>query len=857
MPRKGKKRNAEEPASRTSRKPALVALVLSLLTLAAYLPVFQNELVNYDDDYYISQNPHVTPGLTLAGTKWALTESYGANWYPLTWLSLMVDTELFGTSALAYHAVNLGYHLAGTVLLLFVFLRMTGSLWASAFVAAVYALHPTHVESVAWAAERKDVLSGLFWMLTLWAYVRYAGTPGRRKLALVAIFLALGLMSKPMVVTLPFVLLLLDVWPLGRIARTSWRRLVVEKLPLVGLVVAASVVTYYAQRAEGAVQALDRYSFSVRLWNALLSYVAYVGKAVWPFGLSPYYPHPGDSVSALAGAAAGAALLAVTAVTVVAAHRSERLRFLPVGWLWYVGTLVPVVGIVQVGQQAMADRYTYLPYIGLGILVAFGARELGRRFRIPRLVPGAVAAAAVLSWAMLTSAQVRVWHDSVSLFEHALAVTDDNALAHINLGVAYLNRGRLDEASSQLQEAIRLHPGSVEAHAALGAVRVEQGRLREALEDYQTALRLDPSSSRTHRELANLLVKLGDETQAMTHFREAAALSPADGDALVDLALALSREGRTDEALRAFQEASSLASDRARLHQNWGVVLMQAGKLDDAVRHFEAALELRPDYPEAHFSRGQAAMAGGDFERAVDELGEAVRLEPDNEEAQYQLGLALASAGRPKEAFERFERARSLAPERAGIYITEGLLLLREAEPARAEEYFRKSIELEPDNAEAHYSLGLAYAGTGKVEDAISCYRRAVELEPHYAVAHNSWGVALASEGRVDQAVEQWKRALSMDPGLGEAHNNWGLALSQAGDLVAATEHFRAAVSLEPDNPDAHLNLGVSLARRGELEEAAASFERAVDLAPDDPRARQNLEGARRALQARQTTRGR
>jgi tetratricopeptide (TPR) repeat protein len=850
MPRKDESRKAEPRASGASRKPALVALLLLLATFAAYLPVFQNELVDYDDDYYISQNPHLRPGLSLAGVKWAFTESYGANWYPLTWLSLMADTELFGTSARAYHAVNLGLHLAGTLVLLFLFLRMTGSLGASAFVAAMFALHPTHVESVAWAAERKDVLSGLFWMLALWAYARYSESPRVGRYGLVALFLALGLMSKPMVVTLPFVLLLLDVWPLRRSARSSWSRLVVEKLPLFLLVAAASLVTYYAQRAEGAVQPLETYSFSVRLWNALTAYAAYIGKAVWPSRLSPYYPHPGESISVAAGVASGAMLLAVTAATVFAAFKNEHLRFLPVGWLWYVGTLVPVIGIVQVGQQAMADRYTYLPYIGVGILAAYGAAELARRFEIPRFLPLVLGAAAALSWAVVTFQQARVWHDSVTLFEHALAVTEENALAHINLGVAYLNRGRLDEAAVNLLEALRIHPGSAEAHAGLGSVRAKQGRAEEAIEHYQAALRLDPSSSAAHRELGSLLLKLGDTTQALAHFREAAALSPADGDALAELALALSREGRTDEALERFREASTLASDGARLHQNWGVVLMEAGRLDEAIRHFERALAIRPDYREARFSLGQAALAGGDFPRAVNELGEAVRVEPENEEAHYQLGLALANAGRIDEAFDHFERARSLAPERDGIYITEGLLLLRHGDPDRAAEFFRKALELAPENAEAHYSLGLACAGGGKFEEAITSYRRAVELDPRYAVAYNSWGVALASEGKLGQAIEQWKRALAIDPGLGEAHNNWGLALSRSGDLRAATEHFRAAVSLEPENPDAHLNLGVALARQGNLHEAAASFQRAVDLAPDDPRARQNLESARKALQA-------
>ncbi len=831
------------------RRPELVALALAILTVLVYLPVFQNELVDYDDDYYITQNPNLKLGLGAEGLRWAFTESYGANWYPLTWLSLMLDYELFGFSARALHGVNLALHVASAVLLFSVFLRMTGELGASAFVASIFALHPTHVESVAWAAERKDVLSALFWMLTLWAYVRYAEKPGPRRLALVALFLALGLMSKPMLVTLPFVLLLLDVWPLGRFGKAPAGRLVLEKAPLFALVAVSSVVTFFAQRAEGAVQSLETYTLGVRVANALVAYLAYIGKFFWPVRLSPYYPHPGDGIPGWQPAAALAALAAATLATLALARRNDRLRFLPVGWLWYLGTLVPVIGLVQVGQHAMADRYTYLPYIGLSILVAFGLAEVAKRVSVPRRALVAAGVAALLSLSIVASAQVRVWRDSVTLFEHALSVTEENALARINLGVAYLNHGRLEDAARELEEAIRIHPGAAEAHAALAGVRGKQGRPEQALELYRAALRLDPGSSETHRDMARLLLTLGDSSQALVHFREAAALAPADGDVLVDLAVALSREGRHDEAAAKIDEATRLPLDQARLHQNWGVVLMERGDLEEAEKHFDRALVLRPEYAGAHFSAGQTAMRQGSFTKAVEHLREAVRLEPEDEEARYNLGLALANANQLDEAYAAFEKARSLNPGRAETHFSLGLIFARLGDLDRAADSFRTSLRLAPGNPQAHYSLGLALAAKGSYEEAAESYRRAVELAPGYAEAQNSWGVALASTGHLREAVGKFEAALALDPGLAEAHNNLGLALSQAGATAAALEHFRAAVALEPMNPDAHNNLGAALAREGRFGEAADSFRKAIELAP-------NHEGARRNLAALDGKRG-
>jgi tetratricopeptide (TPR) repeat protein len=797
------------------RRPGAVALALAVATLLVYLPVFQNELVNYDDDYYISQNPNVRLGLSPEGLSWAFTTSYGANWYPVTWISVLLDYELFGMSARAFHAMNLALHIASSIILFLTLVRMTGALGPSCFIAAVFALHPLHVESVAWAAERKDVLSGLFWMLTLRAYARYSEAASARRMALVALFLALGLMSKPMLVTLPFVLLLLDFWPLERVTKKGWRGLVLEKIPLLALVSIASVVTFLAQRAAGAVQPLETYSFPVRLANALVAYVAYIGKAFWPTGLSPYYPHPGDSIPLWQALAAGAFLAGATALSILATRRRD-LGFVPVGWLWYVGTLVPVIGLVQVGQQAMADRYTYLPYIGLSIVVAFGAAALSKRLRAAPWMLAAASGAAVLAMAALATAQARVWRDSVTLFEHALSVTERNALAHINLGVAYFNRGRFDEAAPQLEQAIRIHAGSAEAHAALAAVRARQERSEEALELYRAALRLDPSSSETHREMGSLLLKLGDSTQALVHLREASALSPRDGDILSDLAVALAEEGRLDEAMARFQEASGRAPDPARLHRNWGTALLRSGDMAGAAEH----------------------------------LREAVRLEPENDGAHYDLGLALASTNQLDDAYGHLEKALALNPRRAEAHYSLGLVLARLGNLDRAAGHFQKSLQIDPRNAEAQYSLGLVHASRGDFEEAIVCYRRAIELVPDYGEAHNSWGVALASQGRFGEAMTQFRTALDLDPRLGQAHNNWGLALSQAGATSAAIEHFRAAVSLEPESPDGYNNLGVALAREGRYGEAAESFRKAVEIAPDHPSASRNLESALQAQKA-------
>lgn len=459
------------------RVAAGVGLSLALLTLATYLPVLAHGFIRFDDPLYVTRNHHVQAGLSWEGIAWAFSANVASNWHPLTLLSHMLDCELFGMDPLGHHLTSLLLHAVSVVLLFEALRRMTGCVWRSAFVAALFAVHPTHVESVAWIAERKDVLSGFFWMLTLLAWVCYVRQPSPKRYAAVALALAAGLLSKPMVVTLPFVLLLLDVWPLRRTIRIQ------EKLPLFALAAASCVATVIAQ--SGAIGLASRFPLRLRLANAVLSYVAYLGKTVLPTRLAVFYPMPDEFP---AWKVAGAALL--LAVLTVLACRAGRS--FAVGWLWFLGALVPVIGIVQVGGQAMADRYTYLPTIGLFLIAAWG---------LPRRAAW-VAVVVVLALAAGTRLQLRYWEDSESLFRHAAAVTERNFIAHLNLAQIHAERGEHGPALEHFRTTLEIRPGMWQAQASLGNTLRRWGRPDKALPHLRNAVRLRPHDPRLRRALA-------------------------------------------------------------------------------------------------------------------------------------------------------------------------------------------------------------------------------------------------------------------------------------------------------------------------------------------------------------------
>jgi tetratricopeptide (TPR) repeat protein len=630
------------------------ALLLVLATLAVFGQVRHHGFVTYDDAIYVTENPRVQKGLTVDNVAWAFRSVDVSNWHPLTWLSHMLDVQLFGMDAGAHHLTSLALHTVNVLLLFLVLDNMTGARWRSAVVAALFALHPLHVESVAYVAERKDVLSTCFWMLTLWAYARYVGRPSFARYCAVFLFLAAGLMAKPMLVTLPFVLLLLDFWPLER--RLPVARLVAEKLPLVALAALASAVTYAAQKGGGSVAPLETMSLGVRTANALLAYATYIRKTFWPVDLACFYPYPRAFDPWRVGGAG--VLLALISLAVVRLGR--RHPYLPVGWFWYVGTLVPVIGLVQVGAQAMADHYTYVPLIGLFIMLVWGADDLLAPWRHRRAAL-ASAGAVVLSACLVTTwLQVARWRSSVTLFEHALAVTADNYLAHNNLGLALQREGKLEQAVAQYSEALRIAPDYADARYNLGVALDKQGRAAEAAAQYSEVLRLVPDHPQAHNNLGNLLSREGDLDAAITHFEAALRALPDYVDAHVNLGAALRQRGEIDRAIAHYGEALRIRPEQAEAHYNLANVLAARGELEQAIVHYGEALRIKPDYAEAHNNLGRALAEQGRTDEAIAHYSEALRIDATLAVAYYNRAMAYRQRGEHDEAEADLRRARQL-----------------------------------------------------------------------------------------------------------------------------------------------------------------------------------------------------
>src|SRR5206468_311059 len=596
----------------TFERPDLLILFgLAVVTFGIYAQVIGHRFLTFDDNWYIEHNPMVNRGITRAGLAWAFTTFYEANWHPLTWIAHMIDSQLFGIFAGGHLLVNALMHAANTLLVFWFLLRTTQARWSSALVAALFALHPLHVESVAWAAERKDTLSTFFGLLSLIAYVRYAEAPSIRRYASVAIILALGLMAKPMLVTWPFVLLLLDYWPLGRFNFTSRREvatklwpLVREKLPLFALVAASAVVTSVAQSHGGGVRTFTEFPIALRLSNALVSYAKYLLLAFWPNDLAVYYPYTGTDIPAWQ--IIGAALLLI-AITAFCFFQRKIRPYLIVGWLWFLGTLVPVIGLVQVGGQTMADRYFYIPSIGLFIAIVFGLANIAERRRVAPWLSAAIANVVLLVLATLTNAQIHRWSDSFTLFKHALTVVPPSVAVEDSLGLAMHKNGQLDEAAAHFERALQIKPDDYTSLLSMGVIRFYQDRVPEAMEYAQAAIRSQGDSPKAHNLLGMALAKQNRNEAALDEVRRASELAPKDADTRNDLGLTLARLGRIPEAIDQFHEALRLdPNNAAPAHANLGWALLESGKPRESIPEFEAALQLNPEFKAAAAGLRQA-----------------------------------------------------------------------------------------------------------------------------------------------------------------------------------------------------------------------------------------------------------
>lgn len=614
-----------------------ICLILAAATLAVYAQVVDFDFVILDDEIYVTGNRHVRDGLTAEGAAWAFTSEHGSNWHPLTGLSHMADCTLFGLDSGSHHAVNLAFHIANTLLLFGLLRAMTGAAGRSALVAAFFALHPLHVESVAWVSERKDVLSTLLWIATMWFYTAYARRGGAGRYLLTLLFFALGLMAKPMLVTLPLVLLLADFWPLERTGKGSVSRLLVEKIPFLALSAASCAITVLVQKAGGAMTAFNEVALPARVANAVVSYVAYLADTVWPSALSIRYPHPymaGGTPLAWWQIGGAALLLAVISLAALIAHRR---RYAIVGWLWFVGTMVPVIGLVQVGIDARADRYTYVPLIGIFIILVWGAGDLLARRRLPRLVPIAAATAMCVILAVLAWMQTGYWKNSESLFSHALESTERNWKAHHSLGNTLVKSGRNEEALAHYAAALKINPIYPSLHYDRGVTLAALGRLPEAAASYREALRLDGGLVEAANNLGSLLLQSGQADEAVAFFRRAVEIDPAFPDAAFNLGIALERQGRSDEAIRVYTEALQKTPRFMKIHLNLGVLLWKKGELAAAEKHLSEAAAIDPDSATAQYNLGLFLAAAGRYGEAEHRFAEVLRIDPGNAQARQKL----------------------------------------------------------------------------------------------------------------------------------------------------------------------------------------------------------------------------
>jgi tetratricopeptide (TPR) repeat protein len=577
-----------------------LAIVIVTITIITFAQVRHAAFVNYDDFEFVIENPHVSTGLTAANVRWAFTHPYDATGGPLTWLSHMADVEWAGLDAGAHHITSLLLHTVNALLLFVVLARITGAEGRSAVAAALFAVHPLHVESVAWVAERKDVLSTLFWIAGIGAYAAYARRPSAARYIAVAAMLILGLLSKPMVATLPIVLLLLDVWPLRRLRletrdlRTA-ARLIAEKTPLIVLSFAAGVLTLRSQSAFESVVGVEQLPLSMRVANALISVWAYIGKMAWPSELVPFYPYRTD----LSSAAVVAAAIGVLVVSAAAIRLARRAPYLIVGWFWYLIALLPVLGLIQVGAHAMADRFTYVPLVGLFVVLSWGSLDLLRGVRAPAWLPGAVATAAVTVGAWVAHEQVQHWRDGVALWTHTVRVQPDNARAHANLGVALTTAGDARAANEHYREALRLDPNDGRSHNNLGLALSAEGRTDEAIVHYREAVRLDPEYTNARINLANLLDERGQTGEAIEHYRLALTRDPDNVLARANYAIALAKSRRLDEALPEMLSVIERDPGKASWRFLAAMMSLDLGRPADARRHLEETLRLDPRHEDA------------------------------------------------------------------------------------------------------------------------------------------------------------------------------------------------------------------------------------------------------------------
>ena len=755
--------SATDPGGLEKFFSLIICLCLILAVWIVFGPTLGYEFVNYDDPAYVYENPIVQEGLSWEGIRWGFTYGSIGHWHPLTWFSHMLDCQLYDLQAGGHHLTNLVLHGAAAVLLFLVLRRMTGFLWRSAFVAAMFAIHPLRVESVAWVAERKDVLSAFFFMLTLGAYVRYVrNPPSMLRYGIVLLSCALGLLSKNMLVTIPFILLLLDYWPLGRFSSFTPQvliRLVAEKIPLLVLTIGSCAVTLLVPETLTAA----KLPLGLRMENAAMSYVTYLWQMIYPSGLACYYPNPVSYLPFWQVAGALALLLAIS-WAVWAVRKTHPC--LIVGWLWYLGMMIPVIGIVQISNYAHADRYTYLPQIGLYLIIAWVVTDLVAGWRYARFLLGSLAAAVIVALMFCAHTQVSYWKNSTTLWEHTLAVSGNTDVAHNNLGMALFREGQFDEAMARYQQALKINPDYYSAHDNLGVALVKRGQLDEAMAQFLQALKINREDALAHNNLGMALVQKGQLDAAIVQYQQALKFNPD--------------------------------FDLARL--NLGIALAKMGRLDEAITQYQHILKMDPNNDVARFNLGNAFFQKDKVDEAIAAYQQSLKINPDSDLAHLNLGIALAKKGRLDDAIAQYLQALKINPGSDLASINLGNAFFRKGEVDEAIAVYQQTLKINPDSDMAHLDLGIALDKSGRLDDAIPQFQQALKINPGYALAHFNLGNAFLQKSNLDEAITQYQQALKINPSLEPAQRSLGYALLQKGQSDEAVAHYELALEINPGN---------------------------------------------------------
>ncbi len=778
-----------------------ICAALVFLCFAIYGQTLSHEFLKCDDDTCVTDNFHVQAGLSWANVVWAFTDSPATYFIPVTWMSHMTDCEIYGLHSWGHHLTNLVLHTVNSILLFLVFALMTRRLWASALVAALFAVHPLHVETVAWIAERKGILSMLFWTGAIGAYVWYRQRPNPVRFLAVAFVYLLGLMSKPTALLLPFVLLLLDYWPLDRIGRdgppgvmarrAAW--LAVEKIPFVLLTALFSATTLMLTALRS--HHLDfgkKVPLLARCANALVVYVLYLVKSLWPSGLAVAYPHP---ITRPMWQVAGAVVILAT-ITLFCLRQARRHPYLIVGWLWYLGSLVPVIGLVQAGGWSHADRYTYIPLIGIFVMVVWGAADLVEAWHVPRRAAAIASAILLVLFAVVSGVQVGCWRDTGTLFRHAIAVGQGSSLAYKNLGVIALNQRRYDEARSLLMKALDFDPEYVSAFDNLGVLALEQGRYDEAKSWMTKAYGLEPGDLSLLNDLGRLATQLRNYDEAKAFLTKALELEPQDPNVLNNMGLLAMQQRHYDEARAFLKKASDLDPQNPSVLNNMGLLAIYQRRYDEAKPWLMRALELKPGNPGIANNLGKVALEQRQYGEAGQWLTKALSLDPGYVSALYNMGV----------------------------------LAMRQEHYDEAKPWLTKALDLDPTNTDVLNDLGLLALYQKNYDEAKRCFMKTLNLDPGYVDSLNNMGLLAMDQGRFDEAKTWLAKALELNPGYVNALNNMGWCLMNQGRYEEAQHYFRKALETDPQFTKAMVNLGNTLAKLGRQAEADTFLRRAAEL---------------------------